>query len=342
MRAYRNPHPGDGRATGCAVVPDRLRLGTRQPSGDWHDACFGGAPGHFLAPPEAGVYRVVAEKSAYLNAMQEVRVEAGEVVSVNLTLDRGQALIGRVVDSVGRPLAAMEATFEGPGGCEQAAWTDEGGFFRIDGLAAGLDGRLLVTDWEGRYVDWAWVGLVPHEGSFTIALRGAARMRGRVVPLPADRKLQCRVKSIEGLDAREVELSAEGGFDLGGAPEKRPFELVLYSDTEGIFESGEISLASGEARHLGLCSSRPLSGLSGRVTWNDARPIADAMVVATHEGFGIASFAVTGLNGEFKFEKWVPGTTELCVFAHAQHGVSLDLSNWVAGRSHDAEIRSSK
>lgn len=84
-----------------------------------------------------GTHQIKAEKENYCSVTEQIVLQAGQAQNINITLDGGGAIQGRVLDSNNQPLAGVSVTAQlTRGGLAQTA-SDPYGLYILSGLPGG-------------------------------------------------------------------------------------------------------------------------------------------------------------------------------------------------------------
>ncbi|MGQ9591181.1 MAG: carboxypeptidase regulatory-like domain-containing protein [Planctomycetota bacterium] len=274
----------------------------------------------------AGVVSVVVKPVRLLEKrIDGVRVDEGARTMLEVALEMGRVLAGRVVDGERNPVSGAEILVRdfGKGMKELRALSDQDGAFKVEGIASGGFVELTVSHADyGTYSDQK----VPaNSGDLEIVLKGLAAIRGTVVTpegaAPESFVVQPQ-QSAPGL-AVTKQLKAEtygtrdGSFEYRGL---QPGSYTLQVRAPGYASTTipDILLAEGEVKDLGAVELRPggivfgtvVDGASGapvpgaRVqivqgSSRFVRPPGRASAVAA-EGEGSA-VQMTDARGDFSF-----------------------------------------
>jgi len=83
-----------------------------------------------------GKYRVELKGPGFAKTSQEQQVEQGKIYRINFTLPPGGVIKGKVLDTVGRPLAEGDVFYK-DGNTSYGVSIDRDGVYKIEGLAPG-------------------------------------------------------------------------------------------------------------------------------------------------------------------------------------------------------------
>ncbi|MEN9798069.1 MAG: hypothetical protein RL653_1765 [Pseudomonadota bacterium] len=228
-----------------------------------------------------------------------LRLEAGRTDTVEVTLDRGLPLRGRVVDDRGRPVREVEvsAKAEGCSACETASATSRrDGSFELPNLPRGERYQLEATAPDEAWCDSEQVTATPGDPPVLLALRKPFAVTGRVLddtgaPLPRF-----------SVNAREKE-SPGGRFqqdlDCSGP-------LLLSISAEG-FHPRLVTVPPG-ARDAGDIRLERASELRGTVVDEAGNAVTGARVWAEGGSDEVRSgsdgrFTLRSVTGQLRAEK---------------------------------------
>lgn len=271
------------------------------------------------------------------NALVPATARSGETVEVALSLPRGYAVRGRVVDAEERPVPFAEIVVQH--GAQWPAWVfaagraDGGGRFAVDGLAGtqmitARDAHHGVCD--GQVLDALPDGTVwPGEVVLRFAGAGRASLRGRVVddlqrPV-AGAWVQVQPQRYQRTlaDGRTVasppgELArsdADGAFSAGWLA---PGEHVLHVYRRGYAPHRRaLQIADREPQAVTVVL-QPGATLAGTVRDGAGEPVAGAYVEVQQLEVPQQAMCTTGPDGAFRFADLPPGDLDVVV-THARH-----------------------
>ena len=202
-----------------APLPD-VSLRLAPVDGRGHPGASGrsGPDGRFGIGAEAGDYVLSAELPGRVRVVLPVSVGLTGVADVRVEMERGLAIVGRLLDAAGRPAAEQLVVAIGADGFEQAA-TRADGSFRMEGLTDrpyALSVGSTLAGFATRR------GVRPGPEAVTLALRPAGRVALRV-DSPDGRPVAEALASVALVDGAPVDLrgsiapptSAEGSTEVG-------------------------------------------------------------------------------------------------------------------------------
>jgi hypothetical protein len=130
-----------------------------------------------------GRYRVEAETPGYASAAEEVRVAGASVTGLEIRLERGGAIVGRILGLPFQDLAQVQVVATAPDRPGQKGQVDYGGRYRVEGLGPG---------------EWKVIAALPAQ----------SRQAGGVAALS------------EGRSEARLDLEFSAGFILSGRVER--------------------------------------------------------------------------------------------------------------------------
>jgi protocatechuate 3,4-dioxygenase beta subunit len=206
-------------------------------------------------------------KSGFVTAQKPVDVKAGGDVRLDVELDPGHELRGRVVDRSGHGLAGVYVDAS-PGGMRRNTnmnVTDGDGAFAVAGLS---DGKYVVTARrEGMVTAEATDVDVPQTQPVTLTLDAGATITGRVSGLPPDQLMQVTVTGSGGMSRNQTNADGSANFTLNGLPDGQVrVEAFLFSGgRRRMAPAKTIVIENGVAPAVELNFEEGLN-VSGRVT----------------------------------------------------------------------------
>ena len=160
-------------------------------------------------------------KVGYIAAQKPVEVKAGSDVTLDVELDPGKELRGKVVDRSGRGVAGAYVDASAPGerraGSSGLVVSDIDGSFALAGLS---DGKYRVSARkEGMVSAEATDVDVPQARPLTLTLESGATITGHVSGIPSDELPQVAVSASGGISRAQTNADASGNFTLTGLPD---------------------------------------------------------------------------------------------------------------------------
>lgn len=205
---------------------------------------------------EPGSYLVAAEGRTGHRARRRVHV-TGDISEIDIALEPGALVTGRVRDRDGRPLASTDVVLVGssPDSSSRQATTDDTGTFRFAGVAAGSYYARATRDGYLPAIARVQVDDVP-VGDLELELSSGAKLEGQLLGLPLE-ELSSVLVSAPQLQGVVTRLDPAGRFVLTGLPPgdvlveiRRPGHPPLVHRVflpEGVAETAvQISLDGGD------------------------------------------------------------------------------------------------
>jgi len=217
-------------------------------------------------------------KQGFVTAQKPVEVKAGRDVHLDVELDPGHELRGRVVDRSGRGVAGAYIAASGAGERRGGPMivTDSDGVFVLTGLADGQYG--VTARKEGMVSSDATDVDLPQTRPLTLTLDAGATITGRVSGVPAEQLAQVMVMASGGTSRNQTNADASGTFALPGMPDGqvRVEAILLAGGQRRMAPSKTIVIENGVAPAVELNFEEGIN-VSGRVTKGGA-PVSNGSV----------------------------------------------------------------
>jgi hypothetical protein len=161
------------------------------------------------------------QKTGFVVAHKPVEITAGKDVRIDVELDRGRELRGRVTDHSGRGLSGV---YIAASVAEQrSSWnpvmTDADGTFLMQGLA---EGKYKVTARKDGLVSGEASDVdVPQNRPLNLTMEAGATISGRVSGVPPEQFTQVILTASGGSSRNQTNADASGNFSLPGLPDGR-------------------------------------------------------------------------------------------------------------------------
>ncbi|HKO02790.1 MAG TPA: carboxypeptidase regulatory-like domain-containing protein, partial [Thermoanaerobaculia bacterium] len=169
--------------------------------------------GYEIGSVPPGDRTIVFGKQGFMRQEKNVDAAGGKELRVDVILERGHAIAGRVINERGEPLGDSELVSENATNFQRTRSDAEGGF-RIDGLADGM--VRIRAGKEGYATATAEVDSASTQ-PLTLTLRRGASVSGRVSGLTAEQLPSVRIfATSEGSTPITSGVSANGTFTLNG------------------------------------------------------------------------------------------------------------------------------
>jgi len=206
-------------------------------------------------------------KDGFVTKRKSVEVAAGKDARVDVDLDRGREVHGRVADKSGQPIAGARvaaATTTAP--FAASATSDSDGQFTISGLE---DGHYRISAQKNGYVSTSIEDVDPAAAQpLTLTLDRGATLNGRVVGLPAEELGQVRVSASGRNSGSSAQTDAGGNFTLTGLPDGT-VNVIAYRQGMPMRQSPPktVEVMNGNAPTVEIDFSAGIT-IRGRVTRN--------------------------------------------------------------------------
>jgi protocatechuate 3,4-dioxygenase beta subunit len=255
----------------------------------------------------------------------DTHVRAGErLAGFDVVLDVGAAIVGRITDSMGAPIAGATATVDRSTGV-----ADSDGRYRIGGLHAG---RCGVYASSSRHFKRAAIPVkVPETGEVTVdfVLEAGLAIEGMVV-------------EAVGTPAREIQIKASrqgGGMEATATTDDEgrffvsPLEPGTYSRELHRRRGGRSRPHSPDASTLAQIRAgtedvrivlQPLSTIEGAVRGFGGAPLAKVQIEAFLYEEGWIGTAESDETGSFRIEGLTVGVYELRVSASGHAPIAVE------------------
>ena len=169
----------------------------------------------------AGEQTVGFEKQSYVSRRKSVEVVKGKEARLDVELEKGSTLTGRVVDKNGAAISGARVSFRvnGPMMGMRPVSSDASGNFTIEGLA---DGKYNVQATKEGFVESVVNDVaVPATSPLTLTLDSGGTLTGRVIGLSPAELVAVEVSAgSRGTNARGI-VGSDGTFTLKGVPDGR-------------------------------------------------------------------------------------------------------------------------
>jgi protocatechuate 3,4-dioxygenase beta subunit len=225
-------------------------------------------------------------KPGFITAQKPVEAKAGKEVQLDVELDAGHELRGRVVDRSGRGVAGayINAIAAGERRGDNMNSSDADGSFVVAGLA---DGKYQVTARKEGMVsgDASDVDL-PQTRALTITLDSGATITGRVTGIPAEQLTQVMVSASGGTSRNQAYSDASGNFALPGLPDGQVTvsALLVTPERRRMAPVKRILVENGVAPAVDINFEDGIN-VSGRVTKSGV-PVTNGSVAFIPSGVG--------------------------------------------------------
>ncbi|HEY0157178.1 MAG TPA: carboxypeptidase regulatory-like domain-containing protein [Thermoanaerobaculia bacterium] len=278
-------------------------------------------------PP--GAMTVVANAPGYASGNLNVTVEEGKTLSdVELQLDAGIRLTGRVTGPNGSPLSDVSVRLEpstggafAMRGMEMSATTDANGEYTLEALQAGEES---VTFSHPKYLSASKdVTLKGRETRLDVQLAAGQRVTGTVVTESGAPVAEAYVQAGgSGWSGESARTNANGVFEMEGmTPGRYRFSARKSGVGEGVLE--DVEIGSGAPVRIVMRSG---AVITGRVTGLSPQEYANTTVDA-RAGRNSASASVDA-SGAFRMEGAPSGTVQISATVASRDFTTRRSSGW--------------
>ncbi len=241
-----------------------------------------------------GAVTIWAERWGYAPGCTEIQVpeDGNPLPEIEIQLERGYHLAGRVVDGEGRPIAAARIdvsgvelgsgwdTFAGFG-----AVSDSSGYFRLEGLRRARVVLRVLAPGCSPYSEEVSVG----DTELILRPRRAGALAGRVLD----------GQSGEALESFQIRI-----FPSSSCPSERRLESfgvewsrgVAFSGTNGYWTTGREPLETGRVAGIEVLAD---GYAPGRIDWAqvEEQPDSEALVIELFSGISVTGQVVDARTG---------------------------------------------
>lgn len=296
-------------------------------------------------------FSIEAARRGYQSASAGPVEAATPEARVSLVLSRGAAVVGRVVDEKGSPMAGAEVGVAGRWEEEPRGLTDVGGRFRLDALEPS---RNLILEARKRgFVRALSRRLFPAAGAalrdVSLVLRSGLTARGRIVTtlgegIPGARvHVSPRVPGAGSGFERELwqqrpdAIAGLGGaFSLSGL-EEEDYAVRVEADGYGRKTVASLAVVRETPNEWTPIVLGPATAISGTVTARDGRAIPAAIVTLLAGELSLLDR--TGEDGRFHMEGLSEGL-EVAIYVRAEG--YAEANRRVAAPAENLTIRLAK
>ncbi|HEX9986816.1 MAG TPA: carboxypeptidase regulatory-like domain-containing protein [Thermoanaerobaculia bacterium] len=288
-----------------------------------------------------GQQMVRADHEAYVAVDRALQVQAGDN-HLDLRLNEGFAVAGRVVDNGGRPVggAAVALQTAGPGSARQDVSGSDGAF-RFAGVAAG---RYNLSAQKQGFSSASQEVQLADRSADNLELRleqGGGVITGRVLGLHPQELSQLRVSAmkqpLDSMDGmKEGRMDSQGGsYRVEGVHPGDWAVTARLPDGRQARKTAKVTDVSTPSQvDLDFGEGVALRGTVRRLR----RPVPSASVQATGVGVDSSGTAVTDSSGTFRITGLKPGEHKVVVLV-AQSGLRHEQVVHLAGdQSIDVEL----
>jgi protocatechuate 3,4-dioxygenase beta subunit len=280
----------------------------------------------------------------YLPKRKDVAVEAGKDARVDMELDRGRELQGRVLDKSGQPVSGANVSPDsGPG-----AMSGADGTFTLKALR---DGRVTITARKSGYLPANEQVDVPASTSVVLTLERGGSIVGHVTGVDSSEIANVMVSAFGGGVSVNTRADAGGNFTLSGVPDgrvtvnamlmtggrRRSAQKIIDVDngsgnveielSEGFTVRGRVTTTGGTLRGGGVVFTERLA------------PVAGAMMAGRRGGNGGGS--PINADGTYEVTGLAMGTYDVRVSAAGGGAIHQTTYNVTGNGTLDIDVRGS-
>ena len=250
-------------------------------------------------------------KQGFVNLKKNVTVEKGKEARLDVQLDSGRELQGRVLDKNGQPIASARVSAMALGGFMgvRPVTTDASGAFTMSGLG---DGRYNVTaSKEGLVSAQANDVVVPATAPLTLTLDTGGTLTGRVTGL-TDAELAATEVSVNGSGTfAHTQVNPDGTFTMRGVPDGHvavsAFVRGGMHPRQSVVQSAEV--VSGSAAPVQIDFNEGLT-VTGHVMRNGTPVTSGNVMFAGKTGRN----AMIGSDGSYEIDGLMAGDYQVSVY----------------------------
>ena len=264
-------------------------------------------------PPGATV--LIATAPGYASTRLNVTVEEGKTLSdVELPLDQGVRLTGRVTGPNGSPLADVRVHIApspsgvfSTRGSEASATTDANGEYTLEALLAGEE---TISFTHAKYAPTSkQVTLKGREAKLDVQLSAGLRITGTVVTEAGAPVADARVDAMSSSGGMEsARTNASGSFEIEGLKPGR-YRFMAAKSGAGEGRLDDVDVSSGAPVRITIQSG---ATIYGRVTGLPERDLG-SVIVEARAGRSNAS-ASPDSTGSYRIEGAPTGTVQVSAY----------------------------
>ena len=303
-----------------------------------------------------GDHTLEFQKQGFVLLHKPVTITAGKDLHLDVELDPGHELHGRVVNHSGQGIAMANIATAGGDGRPLAMVSSDGeGTFVMQGLA---DGSYKLTARKEGYVSAEVSDVVlPQSGALTLTMETGATISGHVAGIPPEQFTQVIVTASGNVTRNQSYVDSSGNFTLSGMPDGRvrvdaflnapgqrrtaPYKTITIDNgvappvemnfDEGITVSGHVTRAGGPVTTGSVTfmpSRQPGLPPSADRQMANAMISSDGTYIASGLSAGDYDLRVNGPNIAFatKYTATASGTFDIDIRGALLRGHVVDAS----------------
>jgi hypothetical protein len=256
-----------------------------------------------------GVHNIAFYRSGFVVVNKPVMVTLGNAVHLDVALDNGQELQGRVVDRSGRGVSNVSVfAMQGPGNTV----TDGEGAFVLRGLA---EGHYQIGAKKAGYVTGETPFDLPQTQPLVFTLDRGATVSGRITGLSSEQFGQVTVTGQGGNSLTRTTVDDRGDFAIPGMPEGnvRIDASLSWPGQSRTAPSKTILVQNGLAPLVDLSFAEEIT-VRGRVSRNGGPPPPNGSILFLPLSSGQqATGATIASDGQYKVSGLVAGVYDVQV-----------------------------
>jgi len=307
-----------GRVTAGGKPQAGVRIHRTAPSSYYSRMTMTDANGEFtLDSLPAGEQTFELNKEGFAAMRKTVEIAAGKEARLDVELDRGREVRGRVIDTSGNGIAAAQVMGTGgstPGGGARTTSGDDGSF-----VLSGFEehGRFTVIARKAGYVNAMANDVDPSSGQpLTLTLSRGGTITGRVLGLSDADLQQVDVRASSATSSATAHADAGGAFTISGVSDGR-VTVTAYMTGVRMRESASktIDVVNGTAPPVDIDFSEGIS-IRGRITRNGTPVSAGSLAFVPHGGSlaGRPANGRIGADGTYEIGGLTPGEYDVRLF----------------------------
>ncbi len=286
---------------------------------------------------EPGELTLQARKQGWLTKEKGITTKAGEDVHVDLELDHGGGLNGRVIDRNGHPLEGARVLVRGGGNgraIPATSLTEADGAFTLSGLQ---EGHLTLVTQHSGYVTATTDDVDPAQ-SVTVTLDKGGSITGRVTGLSEAEMNGVNVAATYGSAAgTNARVDSDGSFTIQGVPDGTVtvFAIKPQNRRSG---SKTVTVTNGSAQFVELDFAQGAT-VSGRVT-REGKPVSGGSISFAGTKGEQGGNAMLGPDGTYQIYGLQNGEFRVFINLFALNNATSTVPNvTVAGTTtHDFDL----